>query len=110
MKPQKVVPEKVRGYSLGEAEIDVSVNDCILYSLAIGFNRDQLNRDHFKFTYEHEDGFTSFPVLSVSLGHKGMKGLTGCPGLPEFNQMMLLHGEQKIDIIKPIPPGTRIKM
>lgn len=28
-----------------------------------------------------------------------------CPGMPEFNPMMLLHGEQKLEIIRPIETG-----
>ena len=31
--------------------------------------------------------------------------LLTCPGLPEFNPMMLLHGEHKLQILRPIETG-----
>ena len=31
--------------------------------------------------------------------------LLTCPGLPEFNPMMLLHGEHKLEILRPIQTG-----
>ena len=47
--------------------------------------------------------------MSVATALKGMDGLLDAPGIPEFNPMMLLHGEQRIEINRPIPPGSRIK-
>ena len=55
-----------------------------------------MNRDHFKWTYENEDGFSIFPTMNVLAIKNGFEELFNCPGLPEFNPMMLLHGEQKI--------------
>jgi hypothetical protein len=34
--------------------------------------------------------------------------LITCPGLPEFNPMMLLHGEHKLEIKQPIETGKPI--
>ena len=30
------------------------------------------------------------------------------PGIPPFNPMMLLHGEENLEIIKPIYPGMKL--
>jgi acyl dehydratase len=45
-------------------------------------------------------------VLAVS---SGFANIFDAPGLPEFNPMMLLHGEQKIINYKPITPGQVVK-
>jgi len=34
--------------------------------------------------------------------------LTECPGMPKFNPMMLLHGEHKIEVFKPIQPNVKL--
>lgn len=35
--------------------------------------------------------------------------LLACPGFPDFNPMMLLHAEQKIEIHEPLKIGTDLK-
>ncbi len=65
----------------------------ILYAVSLGLSRDPLNRDHFKFTYELEDGFTNFPTLPVIFAHSNKEEILNMKGLPQFNPMSLLHGE-----------------
>ena len=102
-------PAKVRGSVLHEGVYEFDNTKCILYALGIGFNQDPLKREHFKFTYENEDGFTSFPTMPVlSLG-EAIEKLHTIEGIPEFNPMMLLHGEQKIINYKPIPAECVVK-
>jgi len=38
-------------------EFKPSVNKCILYALGIGFQKDQMNEDHYPFTYEKSENF-----------------------------------------------------
>lgn len=82
--------------------------DIILYSLSVGFNEDPLNKEHFRFTYENDENFSAFPTMPVVIAHKNLGEVTTTPGLPAFNPMMLLHGEENLEIFKPILPGMKL--
>jgi peroxisomal enoyl-CoA hydratase 2 len=77
----------------------------ILYSLGIGFSKDPMNRDHFKFTYEFDGDFRPFPTNAVTIAQVSEKSFK-VPGLPDFNPMMLLHGEEDVQFIKPLTKDT----
>ena len=63
-----------------------------------------MNKDHFKFTYELSDDFAVFPTYVSVIPINSLADLLGsCPGIPEFNLMSLLHGEEWVEILKPIP-------
>lgn len=49
--------KKAIGYTYPPYTVEVKNNDLILYALGIGFSKDPLNRDHFKFTYENDENF-----------------------------------------------------
>mmetsp|Transcript_10839 Transcript_10839/g.12195 ORF Transcript_10839/g.12195 Transcript_10839/m.12195 type:complete len:107 (+) Transcript_10839:2-322(+) len=104
-----VDPDKARGTVICEKDYVFSTELCQLYALSIGFNRDPLNEDHFKFTYELEDDFTSFPTIVVLSLKVCLIEMFDTPGLPQFNILQLLHGEQIIECINPIKPGTTVK-
>ena len=68
-----------------------------------------MNSNHFKFTYENADGFQAFPTNSLTLCHGGQfaSGNFDIPGVPPFNPMMVLHGEEQVTFEKPLVHGTR---
>ena len=74
-------------------------------------SRDPLkDLDDFKYTYELHEDFTTFPTFStVTMRTDIFSALMNCPGIPKFNPMMLLHGEQKTEIFHPLPPSGSIK-
>jgi hypothetical protein len=41
----------------------------------------------------------------VVINHRGMGEIMKIPGFVEFNPMMLLHGEEVLEIFTPIQPG-----
>jgi acyl dehydratase len=104
-----VDPEKARGHVICEEDYVFNQEMCALYSLCIGFNKDPLNEDHFKFIYEYDDEYTTFPTISVLALKVCLIKMFDTPGLPQFNIMNLLHGEQIVESYKPIPPGTTVK-
>ena len=81
----------------------------MVYSLGIGFNRDPLNEEEFKFTYEMDDDFTTFPTISVLALKTFVLEMFDTPGFPQFNIMMLLHGEQIVESYKPIAPNSTVR-
>ena len=70
-------------------------NDTMLYALAVGCNPEQ----HLDFVYEGK-GPKVVPTYGVI---PGMTCLGGLNEAVEINLMMVLHGEQSIDLFRPIP-------
>ena len=70
--------------------------------MGIGFQSDPSNKEHFNFTYENAESFRAFPTIGVVIAHRGSIDNLAIPGMPAFNPMMLLHGEESIEIFKPI--------
>ena len=89
--------------------VQLSSQDVILYSLGIGFLQDPLNKDHMRFAYENADFFGAFPTNSLVVCHRGpfADGDFDIPGIPPFNPMQLLHGEETITIEKPLKHDTK---
>lgn len=103
-RPQKIIIDKVIGFKPKPWEWVIDTRDTIIYALSIGFNEDPLNKNHFKFTYELSDDFSVFPTYVSVIPIKNMIDIiAGCPGLPEFNMMTLLHGEEWVEFLKPLP-------
>ena len=92
----------------------VTPRELQLYAVSVGC---EPARD-LQFLYEGHENFGALPAFAVipaqvwlvatvktmSYVHQGSLGqlLGGVPGL-EFNPMMLLHGEQYVELRKPIP-------
>lgn len=98
-------PSKALGAELPAADGSWSQDDVILYHLGVGAGVPATDPSELEYTYEKNlKVLPSFGVVPVfgSLG-----GLAGIPGL-EFNFAMLLHGEQDIQIHKPLPVAAEI--
>jgi len=63
-----------------------------------------------RFTYELNQDFSVFPTIGATFLEieKVFGPLANCPGIPKFNPMMILHGEHKIEIFKPVQPNVKI--
>jgi hypothetical protein len=109
--------EKALGASLGETEGSYETDDVILYHLGIGAGFQATDARELEYTYEKNlKVLPSFGVVAASSfssrvrrsGGGGGVGLGKMPGL-EFNPAMLLHGEQDIEIHKPLPAAASFK-
>ena len=65
-------------------EMTIDKKDLILYALGIGFSKDPLNQNDFKFTYENNDKFTSFPSIPAAMAVKGFRAIT-IEGFPKYD-------------------------
>ena len=45
--------------------------------------------------------------MPVVIAHRGGFGMA-IPGVPSFNPMMLLHGEETVEIFKPMEVDTKV--
>ena len=90
-------------------EVTLSNSDVILYALGIGFSHDAMNKEHHRYTYENADSFGAFPTQSLVVCHRGpfADGDFDIPGIPPFNPMQLLHGEETITIEQPFKVDTK---
>ena len=101
----KVVPNLVRGYKLGTHTTKLTAREISLYALGVGSNIDPLNTSDLQFTYEAHPNFTIIPSITSAYSIYGYEQIQQCPGMPKYDPLALLHGEQIIKIAKPLKVG-----
>lgn len=92
---------KALGAELPALDYEYDQNKLILYALGVGAGADP---DDLKFCYENAPGLLALPTFGVIPPFPALMGLLGAPGV-EINLMMLLHGEQYLEIHKQPAPG-----
>ena len=89
-------PSRAVGALVGETATSWDEDDVILYHLALGAGRNPV--DPGELAYCYEAGLKVLPSYGVIPAQTAMIGiLGGVPGL-EFNPIMLLHGEQELEV------------
>lgn len=86
-----------------------TTRDVALYALGVGAPADPLDQDELRFVYERsQEGFRVLPSFAVIYTSQTIHDIiSGRLGDIEFNPMMLVHGEQSLELKKPLPPeGT----
>jgi len=105
MTEEKVDPVKAKGHQFLAQKVSYNRRDLVMYALGVGASE-------LKFLYENDASFSAIPTFPVVLGFKGEssdivpfgKGVgADVPGIPKFNLNMILHGEQSVEIFRPLP-------
>lgn len=92
------------GTSLEPITYRFSKRDTILYALGVGAPADWLEQDELKFVYELHHDFQALPTMPVIYSGKMIEAIVSgdIQGI-KFNPMMLVHGEQSLQIMQPLP-------
>ena len=77
--------------------------DTMLYALGLGVGADPLDASQLRFVYE--DGLRALPTMGVILGYPGFWLADKRAGV---DWKRLLHGEQSIEIVRPLPPAGTV--
>ena len=103
--PSLEVVQNAIGMEMEPITFTYTERDVALYALGIGAPADWLDPDELKFVYERSsEGFTVIPSFGVIFsGAMIEEVLTGHIAGIEFDPMMLVHGEQYLEIRKPLP-------
>jgi acyl dehydratase len=95
--------EKAVGAELPEGTSSWGPDDVILYHLGVGAGVPATDPGELEYTYEQNlKVLPSFGVVPV---FGTLMGILTVPGI-QVNPMMILHGEQDLEIHKPIPPDA----
>lgn len=102
--------EQLIGHEFPPVTFEYAERDACLYALGVGAPADWLDQDELKFVYELSvKGFQVLPTFPVLYPSKMIDiMITGSIGGIEFNPMMLVHGEQAVEIRKSIPTSGKI--
>lgn len=97
-------PEKLMNWPFDEVRQSYTQKDTILYALGLGLGADPLDANQLRFTYEKD--LQALPTMSVVLAGPGFWMKDPAVGV---NWKMLLHGEQGIEMLKPLPAEAEVK-
>ncbi len=96
------------GYEFAPVTTSYKENDLSLYALSVGAAADPLDAAELPFVYElARDGFRALPTFAVTFPFALLWQITAVPGL-RFNPALLLHGEQRVELSRPLPTKATV--
>jgi 3-hydroxyacyl-CoA dehydrogenase/3a,7a,12a-trihydroxy-5b-cholest-24-enoyl-CoA hydratase len=104
---QKTAIDRLIGHEFEPVVYRYKERDAVLYALGVGAPADWLDQDELRYVYElSAQGFRVLPTFPVLYGGAMINWiLEGDLGGIKYNPMMLVHGEQYLELHKP-PPAS----
>src|SRR5690349_3189201 len=100
-------PDILQGRT-GPWTFSYSDKDVMLYALGVGMGRDPLDPAELAFVYEKDLRVvpTAVTVLSMPADGRPMKvEFPAACRSSELNNELVVHGEEKVELHKPLPPS-----
>lgn len=98
--------DKALAHTFEPGEGGYAKDDVILYALGVGAGVPPTDAGELEYTYEKNlkvlPSFTTVANSGAAANFFAVEGL-------EFNRAMMLHGEQEVEIHKPLPPETKLR-
>ena len=98
--------EMMQSKSIG-LEASYGDREVMLYALGVGFQRDPLNEAELPFTFENDLQVVPTFATVIPRGRPRPGGSEGSM-LSNVNYLMVVHGEQRLTIHKPLPPAANV--
>ena len=97
------------GMELPTLHFRYSQRDAALYALGVGAPADPLDTDELRSVYELSPDFQALPTFAVLFSKDLISQLmTGRIAGIQYEPMLLLHGEQELDLHRPLPPSATV--
>jgi acyl dehydratase len=93
--------DHVMGLEARDQEFSYGDRETMLYALGIGLGADPMNEAELPFVYEN--GLKTVPTMATVIAWGA--GRTGDTGI---NYAMVVHGEQRLTLHRPLPPSATI--
>jgi (3R)-3-hydroxyacyl-CoA dehydrogenase / 3a,7a,12a-trihydroxy-5b-cholest-24-enoyl-CoA hydratase / enoyl-CoA hydratase 2 len=101
-------PLSAVGFEFEPAIFTYTERDLSLYALSVGAAADPLDMEELTFVYElSRGGLRPLPTFAVTFPFSLLWQVTAVPGLT-FNPALLLHGEQYLELKRPLPLNATV--
>jgi acyl dehydratase len=100
---EQMMQSKMEGLeaSYGDREV-------MLYALGVGFQRDPMDEAELPFTYEKDLVVVPTFATVIPTGRPRAGAPVGTNPMAGINYLMVVHGEQRVTIHKPLPPAAEV--
>jgi acyl dehydratase len=89
-------------------EASYTDREVMLYALGIGFQRDPMDEAELKFSYEKDLVVVPTFATVIPTGRPRAGATAGSNPMSGINYLMVVHGEQRVQIHKPLPPVAEV--